>query len=317
MHSRIPSVVVAIACALAVPYASADPAGDEAWKKVEAAIKSIKQPEIRPKTREEFTANMKKGLTAYDAAIKDFNAAAPTDPRRWEAKLFDAEVSRGRAMAGLPEGAAPTTVLDEILAAADAPENAKASASGLKVLMQGTAKGEEAWKTAAEEHLKKYPTSQYNPPIERQLKTIAATAEFKTKPLDIKFTAVDGSEVDLAKMRGKVVLIDFWAVWCGPCVAELPNVLKAYEKLHPKGFEIVGISLDKDKARLESFVKEKGMTWPQYYDGKQWQNDISTRFGINSIPAMWLVGKDGMLVSTNVRGRLEEAVEAELAKPAP
>jgi thiol-disulfide isomerase/thioredoxin len=110
------------------------------------------------------------------------------------------------------------------------------------------------------------------------------------------------------------VLIDFWATWCGPCVAELPNVIKAYKELHPKGFEIVGISLDSDKAELQAFVKDKGMEWPQYFDGKGWQNEISTKYGINSIPAMWLLNKKGMVVSTNARGGLEEQVAKLLAE---
>ena len=150
--------------------------------------------------------------------------------------------------------------------------------------------------------------------VESKIKGIKATADLKTKPLDMKFTAVDGREVDLAKLQGKVVLIDFWATWCGPCVAELPNVLKAYKELHPKGFEIIGISLDSDKAKLESFVKARGMEWPQFFDGKSWRNEISSKYGINSIPAMWLVNKKGMVVSTNARGALEEKVQKLLAE---
>lgn len=132
--------------------------------------------------------------------------------------------------------------------------------------------------------------------------------------VELKFHPVKGKNVDLAEMKGKVVLIDFWATWCGPCVAEIPSVVATYNKLHEKGFEIIGISLDSDKKSLTDFIKDKEMPWPQYFDGKGWDNKISSSFGIKSIPAMWLVGKDGKLVSTNVRGGLEAAVERELAK---
>jgi thiol-disulfide isomerase/thioredoxin len=132
--------------------------------------------------------------------------------------------------------------------------------------------------------------------------------------VDIKFTAVDGREVDVQKMDGKVVLIDFWATWCGPCVAELPNVKAAYDQLHSKGFEIVGISFDNTKGKLTSFVKKEKMDWPQYFDGQGWQNAFGKRFGIQSIPAMWLLNKKGELVDMNARANLVEKVEALLAE---
>jgi len=134
------------------------------------------------------------------------------------------------------------------------------------------------------------------------------------QPLDLKFEAADGSTVDLAQMRGKVVLIDFWATWCGPCMKEVPNVVAAYQKYHDKGFEVVGISLDKDKAAMLRTTAQKGMTWPQYFDGKSWDNAISTAFGIRSIPTMWLVNKKGVVAIPNARADLDGGIAKLLAE---
>lgn len=128
------------------------------------------------------------------------------------------------------------------------------------------------------------------------------------KALDIKFIAVDGREVDLSKMTGKVVLIDFWSTGCGPCVAEMPNVKAVYDKYQEKGFEIIGISLDDDKEALVNFVADKKLPWPQYFDGKGWQNDYAVRFFLTGIPTLWLVDKDGNLADLNARGNLEQKV---------
>ncbi len=115
-------------------------------------------------------------------------------------------------------------------------------------------------------------------------------------------------------MRGKVILIDFWATWCPPCRAEVPDVVSTYKRLHDKGFEIVGISLDQEKDALVKYVAVNGMTWPQYFDGKGWQNEISSSFGIQSIPTMWLVNKKGFVVSTDGRDNLEAQAEKLLAE---
>jgi thiol-disulfide isomerase/thioredoxin len=150
--------------------------------------------------------------------------------------------------------------------------------------------------------------------LKAEAKDLLETLDMLGKPLAIKFTALDGRAVDLGKLSGKVVLVDFWATWCGPCVAELPNVKAAYDKLHAKGFEIVGISFDDDKGKLQRFVAKEETKWPQYFDGKGWENKFGQQFGIHSIPAMWLVDKMGNLRDTNGRDALAGKVEKLLAE---
>jgi peroxiredoxin len=124
------------------------------------------------------------------------------------------------------------------------------------------------------------------------------------KPMTLQFTAVDGREVDLAQMRGKVVLVDFWGTRCGPCVAELPRVKEAFERFHGQGFEVVGISCDTQRKELEEYVKQQGISWPQYFDGKQQSdNKFTVEFGIDGIPHMFLVDRKGFLRFDNVRAR--------------
>jgi len=137
---------------------------------------------------------------------------------------------------------------------------------------------------------------------------------FAGKLVPLKFDAADGSQVDLARLRGKVVLIDFWATWCGPCMKEVPNVVAAYQKYHDKGFEVVGISLDKSKDAMLKVAAQKGMTWPQYFDGKGWNNEISSGFHIQQIPTMWLVNKNGLVATTEARGNLDAVIEKLLAE---
>lgn len=116
------------------------------------------------------------------------------------------------------------------------------------------------------------------------------------KPVTMQFVALDGREVDLAKMNGKMVLIVFWGIDCAPSVAALSEIKTAYDKYHAQGFEVIGISFDSDKARLVRFIKDKQYPWPQYFEDKQGvDNKYAQEFGIYTIPQMLLVDKKGCL----------------------
>jgi thiol-disulfide isomerase/thioredoxin len=109
----------------------------------------------------------------------------------------------------------------------------------------------------------------------------------------LEFTSLSGEQVNLVNLKGKVVLIDFWATWCGPCRVVMPDLVETYKQYHDQGFEIIGISLDKDKSQLEKYMQEMGITWQQYYDGLVWSNKIARRFGVRGIPHIVLVDKKG------------------------
>jgi thiol-disulfide isomerase/thioredoxin len=123
-----------------------------------------------------------------------------------------------------------------------------------------------------------------------------------------------GNPLSLSAYRGKITMVDFWATWCGPCRGELPNVIATYRKYHDLGFEIIGVSLDQDRDALTSFIDANGMTWAQYFDGQGWQNKLSSKYQVTSIPMDYLLDRHGIIVGKELRGSaLGAAVESALA----
>jgi thiol-disulfide isomerase/thioredoxin len=117
----------------------------------------------------------------------------------------------------------------------------------------------------------------------------------------------DGASYSLKAMRGKVVLIDFWASWCGPCRKENPNVKAAYEKYKDKGFDILGVSLDKTKDAWVNAIQADGLPWHHISDLKGWQSDHAAMYSVTSIPQTLLIDRDGKIIERNLRGPALEA----------
>lgn len=157
--------------------------------------------------------------------------------------------------------------------------------------------------------------------------------DLRRQPVELKFSALDGRAFDLARWRGKVVLVDFWATWHAPSVAELANRKRVWQAYRDRGFEVVGITVEnarlsasdfpeqaaakKEEARqkVAEVVREQGLAWPQYFDGEYWRNAVAKQFGVVDLPAGFLLDREGRLASTNVRGANLEAELRRLLEP--
>ncbi|MGL4593836.1 MAG: redoxin family protein [Thermoguttaceae bacterium] len=131
------------------------------------------------------------------------------------------------------------------------------------------------------------------------------------KPIKIEGISLDGTKLDWQKYSGKVVLLDFWASWCGPCIQELPNLKAQYEKYHDKGFEVIGISVDENMEALTQSVEKHNLPWLILADAKLKDSvKMINRFAISGVPCCILVGRDGKVISVEARGeRLEEELK--------
>lgn len=157
-----------------------------------------------------------------------------------------------------------------------------------------------------------------NPELASEYKVRAnPTLAFKGKVLPDFSSAVDldGEPISLTDYRGKVVLLDFWAVWCVPCVAEMPNIRAVYKKYHSKGFEVIGVSFDRDETVLREFIKENQLPWRQIFAGEKQSSPVTQRYRIRGIPAQFLISREGKVISVDARGsRLDELVAVEIER---
>jgi peroxiredoxin len=171
----------------------------------------------------------------------------------------------------------------------------------------------DTYRSLADGLLKKYPKDKsvmmFRDAVNKMLGTTIGS-----KAPEIVLPSPDGKEIALSSLRGKVVLIDFWASWCGPCRKEMPNVVRAYAKYKSKGFEIYGVSLDKEKGNWVEAIEEEGITWPQVSDLLYWQSSVISLYAIEGIPYTVLLDREGTIIAKNLRGEELDEKLAEVLK---
>lgn len=143
------------------------------------------------------------------------------------------------------------------------------------------------------------------------LNRLAPTAVGRTAP-DFTLETPDGKPLSMHAVKGKVKILDFWASWCGPCRTENPNVVELYKKFHPKGLEIIGVSLDENKDQWLQAIKDDKLGWQQMSDLKGWQSEVAQLYGVGAIPHTVILDENNVIIAKNLRGKKLEEKIAEL-----
>jgi thiol-disulfide isomerase/thioredoxin len=228
-------------------------------------------------------------VSAFEGRVQAFEEAEPAEQKKIVAELAE----KLTAPKLVPDYVQLTRYVGSMYESLDKPEEAKAALTLFADKLEA----------------RKDEDPQIQKMIKQMVGSLRGTAkrlDLIGRPIAIVGTDLEGKPFNIESWKGKVVLVDFWATWCGPCIGELPNVIKHYKAYHDKGFEIVGISLDEDVDQLKEFIAERKMNWTNLIDEKPenqgWSNPIARQYGISGIPACILVNQDGNVVSLNARG---------------
>ncbi|HET6248176.1 MAG TPA: TlpA disulfide reductase family protein [Tepidisphaeraceae bacterium] len=258
------------------------------------------------------------GIKVQQLALLDYFGDADTSAKLAKDATSDDQataVMAGSALAishwwkGAHDAAAQQKALDEVKAMVKAHPTDDQLVTVLMV-MTNTAPATPAMEDAATKVI----TDELKGPMAQRIaSTIMAQQKLKAlegKPLVISGKLLDGGELSTADWKGKVILVDFWASWCGPCKAELPRVKKAYADYHGKGLEVLGVSCDQGAGPLHAFLDQNpDMPWPQLFDTtKPGWHEIAKGFGINGIPTMFLIDKKGVVRTVKARENFEELI---------
>ena len=260
--------------------------------------------------RENGRAGRQRGARDLTGELNEVLARPRSDKLKTEVAYIKAWLTSDRfdGMGSAKDNAAKAKAVDEFIAFA--PGDARGAE--LLYLLSLAFKTSPPAEAPYERIVKAYPESARA----KAARGLLARLDAEGKAFDLTFNdAISGAEISMERIRGKIVVVDFWATWCGPCVAEMPRMKELYAKYHDKGVEFIGVSLDYSRDEggldcLKAFVSKNEIPWPQYYQGHGGESDFSRSLGVNQIPTVFLVDQKGKLFSLDAGGKLESLINS-------